>query len=131
MTLLINQSGVPHVAGSNKARYDPRLPAATRGLHEPRQACCKHGSDRARGLGRDGSRGKAAGPHAQGPMMTALLEIIPLPVDGDGLVRRLSAGDVPAICRLFQGLDMASRCPRFAGARSDEAMTRHSDFLLD
>jgi GNAT superfamily N-acetyltransferase len=62
--------------------------------------------------------------------MTALLEIIPLSVDSDGLVRRLSAGDVPAICRLFQGLDMASRYPRFAGARSDEAMTRHSYFVL-
>jgi GNAT superfamily N-acetyltransferase len=62
--------------------------------------------------------------------MTTLLEIVPLPVDGDGFVRRLSAGDVPAICRLFQGLDMASRYPRFAGARSDEAMTRHSYFVL-
>ena len=62
--------------------------------------------------------------------MTTLLEIIPLPVDGDGFVRQLSAGDVPAICRLFQGLDMASRYPRFAGACSDEAMTRHSYFGL-
>ena len=62
--------------------------------------------------------------------MPALLEIIPLPVDDDGLVRQLSAGDVPAICRLFEGLDMASRYPRFAGARSDEAMIRHSYFML-
>jgi len=62
--------------------------------------------------------------------MTILLEIVPLPVGGDGFVRRLSTGDVPAICRLFQGLDMASRYPRFAGARSDEAMTRHSYFVL-
>jgi GNAT superfamily N-acetyltransferase len=62
--------------------------------------------------------------------MTTLLQIAPLPVEGDGFVRRLSAADVPAICRLFLGLDMASRYPRFAGSCSDEAMTRHSYFVM-
>ena len=62
--------------------------------------------------------------------MATPLKIITPPVDGDGFVRRLSAGDVPAICRLFQRLDMASRCARFGGACDDEAMARHSYFVL-
>jgi GNAT superfamily N-acetyltransferase len=45
-------------------------------------------------------------------------------------LRPLSTPDAPAIHRLLRGLDMPSRCARFAGACSDEAMARHACFVL-
>ncbi len=71
-----------------------------------------------------------AAPNSAGNSDPPILNSHVTPPCPPGLIRALTAHDVPAIERMLRALDVDSRCARFGWASSDDSLMAHSRGLV-